>query len=228
MRVGDENRLIGRATLDWQVDRFNRVKIGGEYIDYDITTYRSSLVSQAFSTAYIQKPIRWNGFVQDRLDLGDVVLEGGLRYDYYDSKAERPYLLDTTASSPTFGEYVYFPRTASYQGLAPNGDSLTVFRRDDSHSYLSPHIQVSFPVTRQTNFRLSYAHQVQAPDFALVYSGLNTDLSITNTNNTYGSDLDLAGPSPSSSASATASVKTRCWTSRPTTRTTCPTRPVVW
>ena len=191
MRVGDENRIVGRATLDWQLDRFNRVKLGGEYIDYDITAYSHSLVSQAFSTAYIQKPIRWNGFVQDRLDLGDVVLEGGLRYDWYDSKAERPFLLDTTASSPTFGEYVFFPRTASYQGLAPNGDSLTIFRRDESHGYLSPHIQVSFPVTRTTNFRLSYAHQVQQPDFALVYSGLNTDLGITNTNNTFGADLDF-------------------------------------
>ena len=119
---------------------------------------------------------------------------------WYDSKAERPYLLDTTAGSSTFGQYIFFPRTASYQGVTSSadptgawaaGDSLTVFRRDQSHSYLSPHIQVSFPVTRQTNFRLSYAHQVQAPDFALVYGGLNTDLSITNTNNSYGSDLDF-------------------------------------
>ena len=72
-----------------------------------------------------------------------------------------------------------------------SGCPLTIFRADQSHDYLSPHIQVSFPVTRQTNFRLSYAHQVQAPDFALVYAGLNTDLSITNTNNSYGSDLDF-------------------------------------
>jgi hypothetical protein len=38
---------------------------------------------------------------------------------------------------------------------------------------------------------LSYAHQVQQPDFSLVYAGINTDLSITNTNNTYGQDLDF-------------------------------------
>ena len=57
------------------------------------------------------------------------------------------------------------------------GCPLTIFRADQSHDYLSPHIQVSFPVTRQTNFRLSYAHQVQAPDFALVYAGLNSDVS---------------------------------------------------
>jgi len=52
-------------------------------------------------------------------------------------------------------------------------------------------VQVAFPVTDRTNFRLSYAHQVQAPDFQLILSGLNTDLSVTNSNNVYGSDLDF-------------------------------------
>ena len=52
-------------------------------------------------------------------------------------------------------------------------------------------MQVSFPVTERTNFRLSYAHQVQAPDFGLILGGINTDLSVTNTNHFYGSDLDF-------------------------------------
>ncbi len=191
IRMNDEDRFVARASLDWQVDRFNRVKLGGEYTNYDIFEYNHNQTSQAFSDVYHQKPVAYNAFIQDRLDLGDVVLEGGLRYSYFDSKAERPFLLDQAPGSATFGEYVFFPRTASYQGTAPDGRPLTIFRADESHSYLSPHIQVSFPVTRSTNFRLSYAHQVQQPDFSLVYAGLNTDLSITNTNNTYGSDLDF-------------------------------------
>ena len=52
-------------------------------------------------------------------------------------------------------------------------------------------MQVSFPVTERTNFRFSYAHQVQAPDFALVLGGINTDLTVTNTNHVYGTDLDF-------------------------------------
>ena len=65
------------------------------------------------------------------------------------------------------------------------------FVRDKSHDYLSPHVQVSFPVTDRTNFRLSYSHQVQTPDFALLLGGINTDLNNTNTNQVYGSDLDF-------------------------------------
>jgi hypothetical protein len=64
-------------------------------------------------------------------------------------------------------------------------------REDEAHDYISPHVQVSFPVTEKTNFRFSYAHQVQAPDFGLVYGGINTDLSITNANQLWGTDLDF-------------------------------------
>jgi hypothetical protein len=63
--------------------------------------------------------------------------------------------------------------------------------RDKSHHYISPHAQVSFPVTDRTNFRLSYAHQVQAPDFGAILTGINTDYNVTNPNNLYGSDLDF-------------------------------------
>jgi hypothetical protein len=63
--------------------------------------------------------------------------------------------------------------------------------RDDSHGYLSPHVQVSFPVTDRTNFRLSYAHQVQAPDFGTILTGINTDYNRTNPNQLYSSDLDF-------------------------------------
>jgi hypothetical protein len=40
---------------------------------------------------------------------------------------------------------------------------------------------VAFPVTRSTNFRLSYAHQVQVPDFALVLDIFGTDLDFGRT-----------------------------------------------
>ena len=179
-----ESRAIGKANLDWQVDRYNRMKIGGEYTKYHMVSYSSALTSQAFSDAYNEKPVRWNAFIEDRLDLGDVVLVGGLRYDYYKSGAERPYYTDS------LGNRSWFPRISTMPGYdVATFDTLLV--ADKSHDYLSPHIQVSFPVSDRTNMRFSYAHQVQPPDFALVLGGINTDLSVTNTNHVYGSDLDF-------------------------------------
>ena len=191
-----ENRKIAKGNIDWQFDRYNRIKVGGEYTAYDIGSYFHGLTSQAFSDVFIESPRRYNAFLEDRLDLGDVVVVGGLSYDWYDSRASRPFVLDTVSSHATFCQYSYFPTPSSYGGngaasAACNGASLVQYQRDQSHNYLSPHIQVSFPVTDRTNFRLSYAHQVQAPDFNVILGGINTDLRITNTNHVYGSDLDF-------------------------------------
>ncbi len=87
----------------------------------------------------------------------------------------------------TDGDLTWFPRLSSGPGFNspdPTASAAGCVRggpvaaacvskyaglvEDQSHNYLSPHIQVSFPVTERTNFRLSYAHQVQAPDFALI------------------------------------------------------------
>ncbi|MEO8138391.1 MAG: TonB-dependent receptor [Gemmatimonadota bacterium] len=179
-----EDRAVGKANLDWQVDRYNRVKLGGEYTKYFMNSYSSGLTSQAFSDGYHEKPTRWNGFIEDRLDLGDVVLVGGLRYDWYKTGASRPYFTDS------LGNKSWFPRISTMPGFNAN-DPTAGFVADKSHNYLSPHVQVSFPVTERTNFRLSYAHQVQAPDFQLILGGINTDLNTTNTNHVYGTDLDF-------------------------------------
>jgi outer membrane receptor for ferrienterochelin and colicin len=179
-----EDRYIGKATLDWQADRYNRLKLGGEVTKYNIENYAFRTVSKLFPDAYIEEPIRWNAFVEDRLDLGDVVVVGGLRYDWFDTRASRPF------GSDTLGNSYAFPRVSTMPGFDP-ANPTALFVRDQSHGYLSPHVQVSFPVTDRTNFRLSYSHQVQAPDFSLLLGGINIDLSITNTNQVYGSDLDF-------------------------------------
>jgi hypothetical protein len=176
-----ENRWVGKANLDWQFDRYNRLKFGGEFTHNDIGNYSHQLDDQIFSDVFLEKPLRYNFFAEDRLDLGDVVLVAGLRYDWYHTRAKRP---------------VGFPVITTNPGYDPsNPDAFfndpALFAEDKSHNYLSPHVQVSFPVTERTNFRLSYSHQVQAPDFGVVLQGINSDINLTNTNNVYGSDVDF-------------------------------------
>jgi hypothetical protein len=50
---------------------------------------------------------------------------------------------------------------------------------------------VSFPITEQTGFRLSYAQQVQAPNFQQMAGGINAERSFTNTNDVFARDLDF-------------------------------------
>jgi hypothetical protein len=175
LNTASESRWVGKANLDWQVDRYNRIKMGGEYTATKMDTYNIGATGLGFSDIWKAEPTRYNLFLEDRLDLGDVVLVGGVRYDYFDIGGEK---------------WKDFPRIASYPGFTPEtlNERLEPYT---SHSYLSPHIQVAFPVTERTNFRLSYAQQVQTPDYSVALFGSNTDLSITNTNNNYGTDLDF-------------------------------------
>jgi hypothetical protein len=189
IRMIKENRAVGNATLDWQLDQYNRIKFGGEYTHYDLAQYSRQPEGGdvCFCDAYQGNPYRAAIYGEETLDLGDVVLKAGVRWDQYSSNTSRPYFADSG--------YAY-PSTFTYPGFdsvyAATGNAKYFYKADQAHSYVSPHVQVSFPVTQNTNFRLSYAHQVQAPDWGLVYSGINTDLNLTNSNNTYGTDLGFA------------------------------------
>ncbi|MEN8145848.1 MAG: carboxypeptidase regulatory-like domain-containing protein, partial [Gemmatimonadota bacterium] len=83
LQVGNEERLQLRGTIDWQLGRFNRFRFGGEYLKADV---RSSNVN-LFSGSPVPEgaePTRIGAFAQDRLDIGDLVLEFGVRWDYLD------------------------------------------------------------------------------------------------------------------------------------------------
>ena len=194
INLSEESRWIGAAALDWQVDRYNRVKLGGGYTGFDMTAFSSGLTNQFFSDYFKEKPTSWTGYAEDRLDLGDVVLVAGLRYDYYNSNAAHPQYCRTATATDSAIPCQLTPRISTNPMFDPNNAQASldsIYVADQAHTYLSPHLQVSFPVSDRTNMRFSYAHQVQAPDFSLILSGMNTDLDITNANQVYGADLDF-------------------------------------
>jgi hypothetical protein len=179
-----ETRYTGRATADFQMNRYNRIQFGGDFVRTDVAYWNSNFLNQFGMDAYVEDPVKYGAYAADRLDLGDVVLELGVRYDYYNSNALFP-----TTPARTFSHPDWNPAAA-----ASNPDSLEaslarVFTPGVGHSALSPRLRVSFPVTANTGFRLSYSHQVQTPDFQTMLSGINNDISFTNTNDSFGRDL---------------------------------------
>jgi len=173
--LGRESRFEAYGNFDWQADRFNRIKLGGEYHKIDTRRYSAGQISPFGMSAYHEQPMMYGGYVQDRLDLGDVVLEGGLRVDHFDSRALFPFTPGRISTD-----------TLPFDPNNPEAN----FIRAPAHTAFSPTVRVSFPVTETSNFRLSYAHQVQTPDYDLMFRGKNTDLSLTNQNQSFGRDLD--------------------------------------
>jgi hypothetical protein len=164
-----ERRTVATADLSWQLNRSNRLQLGGEFTRYSIDNYFHFLESQAFSDVYLENPVRGAVFIEDRVRLGAAMVTAGLRYDWYHTRARRP---------------ADFPRIFSHPSFDPaNPDAFltsdTFFPEDEAHSRVSPHVQGSFAVSPRTTVRGGVAQQVQAPDFRLLLLGINTDLAIT-------------------------------------------------
>lgn len=171
----NERRMTGRLNVDWQLDRYNRIKFGADGQTGRVNRFTGSVIEQIFMEAYANNPMRLGAFAEDRLDLGDVVIVLGLRWDRFETGA----LLPRTPG-----------RIFSLPGVNPDSPEDSMIQAK-AHSRLSPRVQVSFPVTERTGFRLSYAHQVQTPDFGSILQGINNDISFTNNNDVFSSDVDF-------------------------------------
>jgi outer membrane receptor for ferrienterochelin and colicin len=182
-----ETRLTGRLVVDWQANRYHRFTLGGDAKKTDLAFWSSNLARQIFMNAYVVDPVQYGLFASDRLDLGDVVLELGARWDYYNSNALFPKTpLYVSSAGPAY----WNPASATDDTAYANSVART-FNPAVGHHSISPRLRVSFPITEQTGFRLSYSHQVQSPEFSTLLTGINNDVSFTNTNDIVGRDLDF-------------------------------------
>ena len=180
-----ESRYTARLVADWQANRYHRFTLGGDLKKIDLSYWSSSLIRQRFMDAYVVHPDVYGVFGSDRLDLGDVVLEFGLRYDYYNS-----HTLFARTPGRIFTHPDWDPAAATDDAVyAQMLADTNIFVPSVGHHALSPRLRVSFPVTEATGFRLSYSHQVQTPDFNTLGSGTNSDFSFTNSNDTFGRDV---------------------------------------
>jgi hypothetical protein len=174
LRVTHEDRLQLRGTVDWQIGRFNRVKAGAEYQDFDLW----SSVIPAFDRTVLPeraKPIRAGAFFQDRFDIGDLVLEAGVRWDYLDPKVSYPRTPGFVNNVPdslkagfvrldTEGNLVPL-NACGPESADPSAPCKSNFIEGETKSEWSPRMGVSFPVTPTSTFRLSYGRFVQTPAF---------------------------------------------------------------
>jgi len=102
-----------------------------------------------------RKPVFAYAYLQDRFELEDLVINLGLRLDYFDIKSWQ--LKDP--SLPYAG------------GLDPSKFDIEDFRQKDVEIQLSPRIGLGFPVTESTVFHAQYGRFIQAPQLRDMYSG---------------------------------------------------------
>jgi hypothetical protein len=211
-----EDRLQLRGSIDWQLGRFNRIKAGGEYFDVDLRAFSMPMGNATIGVPEAAKPTKAGAFLQDRLDLGDLVLEAGVRWDYLDPDVSYPRVPGAVFNVPDSLKAGFVRYAGPEQGYVPletpcNGAEICLnnFIDAETKSEFSPRIGASFPVTPTSTFRLSYGRFVQSPAFFSAASFFNrgadaaaaqvgflqetnSDLGAgLNTNSTFGRDVDM-------------------------------------
>jgi hypothetical protein len=101
------------------------------------------------------EPIIAYVYLQDRFELDDIVLNLGLRMDYFDVRSYQ--LIDP--SLPYAG------------GLDPTRFDIGDFKRKDVSVELSPRLGIGFPVTESTVFHAQYGRFIQLPELNNMFNG---------------------------------------------------------
>ena len=167
------NSLIIKADYTWQANRFNMIEAGieGQYSDilfgppgFFVSTFVDS--QQVLQPVYqfpkqpgLQSyyPKQFATYLQDRVELGDLVVRAGLRFEYYDAAGKVPSNLQNPANS------IEGAPTSTYVSTTPK-------------TALAPRLGLSFPLTSAASVYFSYGHFYQMPALDLLYS--NADYSI--------------------------------------------------
>jgi outer membrane receptor protein involved in Fe transport len=167
---------IAQFMLESQVTKEHKVKLGIEVrlheISYNYKTIRNSTEGQLdsngtaiftlsysdpntkYNQSYIRKPYEISAFIQDKMEYDIMIINAGIRYDYFNSNTGLPVDLRNPLNNTNF----------------PHAFE----RRDASSEYqISPRLGVSFPISDKGAIHFSYGHFFQIPTFDNLYSNYN-------------------------------------------------------
>jgi outer membrane receptor protein involved in Fe transport len=140
--------LITEGVNNYGYDVFGN-KIDKDYDD-PLTSYQDG---EYFGP---HEPVFIGAYIQDRIDFNDIIINAGLRFDYFDVdnyQLKDPAFPDA-GMDVTSGEFI------------PEG-----WEKSSTTSYVSPRLGISFPVTDNTVFHAQYGQFVQQTRLLDIYQG---------------------------------------------------------
>jgi len=175
--------------FNWQINRHNSIKLGFDakfhdikYVDQPLTNTdetRSRIFPDGKELefdAYVDTMLAWGGksipelrltndndasyivnqlkpreyaiYLQDKIEVGEIILNAGLRLDAFDSQG-----------------YTLINRRLKFIELVQASNR----KRTPIKYQLSPRLGLSFPISTQGAFHVSYGHFFQMPSFSLLF-----------------------------------------------------------
>jgi hypothetical protein len=145
------NQYLGKFDFTRTLDKVHEIKTGLHVTQYSISVYENSLPwdPNPFWDAFNYQPLVVAAYLQDKADFEDLVVRGGLRLDYLDSKAKVRAFPESLGARPEISDSL-LPVAAKFR--------------------VSPRLGVSYPITERIKFRFSYGHFFKNPMFNNLYT----------------------------------------------------------
>lgn len=147
-RYGREKQHNYKLDFDFQLNRYNRAKLGVQYSQLDNHKINpgnwNSERNYDYEFNYTPRIMALYG--QNRTDLGDFVFDYGIRFDSF--------------------------RPRENWGISEGNRSGEGTEPKNKHEW-SPRFDVGFPVTDKAQMRFSYGAFTQVPNMSIMYSGTN-------------------------------------------------------
>ncbi len=156
---------IIKWTITSQITKEHKLGIGAEskiytlynhsmgiYLQDSVLSYPSygEVNSLASNTGYTRKPYEFSAYIQDKMEYDIMIINAGIRFDYFEPNSKIPYDLKNATHNPLFPDpYTLKDATAKYQ--------------------ISPRLGASFPISDQGAIHFSYGHFFQMPSFENLY-----------------------------------------------------------
>jgi outer membrane receptor protein involved in Fe transport len=110
--------------------------------------------STIYADNYQVEPIEFSAYVQDKMEFNELVLNVGLRYDYFDPKSVYPSQRRNPANQ------LLFPNSPEKVSSYPNAETQSQF---------SPRVGLAYQLGSTAILRFSYGHFFQMPPLEALY-----------------------------------------------------------
>jgi outer membrane receptor protein involved in Fe transport len=164
-RYRDLNPSLGYREID--VNRYG-------FDSFGVAVSRDEQTADEAWKHGVKNPINLGIYLQDRFDWRGLILNIGVRFDYFDYKAqrirnlERPFDPDGRLDEDNPG--YPFPANETLDSLANVIDE-TDLEESEKFTRLSPRVGISFPISDNTQMHINYGQFYQRPDLQNLYVG---------------------------------------------------------
>jgi hypothetical protein len=178
--------------LTSQINKNNLIKIGAsgrlhnleqEYynLQFSQINYRPIVpdINSAYHTYYAAKPKEYAAFIQDKIEFDELIINLGVRFDYFDSDGRvLSDPRDPQIYSPFKLEHIY----KNYSASTPVNELIKYtyeeklafwYKKTSPKHQISPRFGLSFPITDKGVIHFSYGHFFQNPEFQYLYTNPN-------------------------------------------------------